>query len=259
MLTFPFSLAQAITLLCSIIRLSTLFYFLPFFTIRQFPYPVKIALVLVLSGVFVFYGNIPQQHLTNFSIAYLACVIVQELLYALSLALVFNIFFYGVQAGIEISNIQMGFSMAQLVDPNNGTNSSVLTSLCTLLINALFFIAQGHYILLHSIKQSFTLLPIGGIHLSQSFLEQLILYGKNIFIVALQVASPIITAILLVDLAISLIAKSIPTMNLMLFGFPIKIAVGLTIFVITIQLMTGEVDRFIKNIPQMYYTITKQL
>lgn len=217
------------------------------------------ALVLVLSGIFVFYGNIPQQHLANFSITYLAFIILQELLYALSLALIFNIFFYGLQAGIEISNIQLGFSMAQLVDPNNGTNTSVLTTLCTLLVNALFFIAQGHYILLHSIKQSFTLLPIGGVHLTQSLLEQLIVYGKNIFVVALQVASPIITAMLLVDLAMSLIAKSIPTMNLMLFGFPIKIAVGLAIFVITIQLMTGEIDRFVKNIPQVYYAITKQL
>ncbi|MGL4721845.1 MAG: flagellar biosynthetic protein FliR [Desulfovibrionaceae bacterium] len=257
MLTLPITVSEAQHLLLIVIRLSIVLFMLPFFDGSYLPKALKGAIVLLLSFVFLRYANLPIQGIENFTSLHMILLIVQELLLGLSISLCINFLFTGIRTGVEFLSGQMGFSMAQTLDPTFGITSGVLTNFFTSLSIVVFLLMNGHLILIKALADSFVYVPVGKFVITGHLGADVLTLSSSIFSTALKISAPVFVAILLIDLSLALIGKANPTMNLLMFGFPIKIGVGLLFLTLLFGILTGEIERFILDLSALIASIGK--
>jgi flagellar biosynthetic protein FliR len=134
--------------------------------------------------------------------------------------------FAGIQTGGEIMGFQMGFTMVTLADPLSGTEASISSHLLNMFALMVFLTLDGHLVLLRGLADSFSLIPPGGLHVGGRLTGSVMELSAALFSVAVQIAAPVIAALFMVELALALMGRAAPQMNLLTLGFPLKIAVG---------------------------------
>jgi flagellar biosynthetic protein FliR len=145
--------------------------------------------------------------------------------------------FAGVATGGQMIGFQMGLTYAGAVDPQFNTQMSPVAELLGLAGLLLFLLVDGHHHLLRALAFSYRLAPAGAFSLSDMRIERLIVSSGGMFILALQVAAPVIILLLLTDVALSLLSRLVPQMNVFVVGAPLKIAVGLVMLALVMPLL----------------------
>lgn len=152
--------------------------------------------------------------------------IAQQLLIGVAAGFVFLLVFEAVLMGAELISYGMGLGFAQLADPLRGVTTPVLGTFFTVLTTLLFIALGGHLALIEAITRSFQTLPpdqaLGGEDLSM-----LLTFGGVVFSGGLQLALPVLIALLLVNLGMGVVSRSAPTLNLFAVGFPVTLVAGL--------------------------------
>jgi flagellar biosynthetic protein FliR len=130
----------------------------------------------------------------------------------------------------ELATNTIGLSGAAIFDPVNNTQTPLLASFMQLMMLTLLLIAGGHIMMLQAIARSFAVLPLGApIALDQGFLP-LVKAGSTIFASGLQFASPVMAAVLLTNLALAILGRAAPQLQIMSLAFPLQIGIGLITF-----------------------------
>ncbi|TJY62843.1 flagellar biosynthetic protein FliR [Sinimarinibacterium sp. CAU 1509] len=150
----------------------------------------------------------------------------QQLLIGVSAGFVLLLVFEAVVLGAELVSYSMGLGFAQLADPLRGVTTPVLGTFLTLLTTLLFISLGGHLILIEMLARSFTTLPVAA-GLGRADVAMLLGFGGTVFSGGLQLALPVVIALLVVNLAMGVISRSAPTLNLFAVGFPVTLAAGL--------------------------------
>ncbi|MDX5299564.1 MAG: flagellar biosynthetic protein FliR, partial [Gammaproteobacteria bacterium] len=127
---------------------------------------------------------------------------------------------------------QMGLGFASMVDPANGVNVPVLSQIYTITITLLFLAMNGHLVAFEVFAESFRALPIGEGLLGAGLVDQDLwwLLAHRItwlFVAAMMLALPAMTAVLIVNIAFGVMTKAAPQMNIFSLGFPIGLLFGL--------------------------------
>jgi flagellar biosynthetic protein FliR len=128
----------------------------------------------------------------------------------------------------------MGFAASTLFDPFSKTQVSVIGRFQGLLAIMLFLAMNGHHVLLSSLGASYQILAPSAKGLAASGGKELIYATSNVFTVAVRISIPVLSALFMVEVGLALLAKTVPQMNIFVVGFPLKIAVGLTVLGISI-------------------------
>ena len=124
----------------------------------------------------------------------------------------------------------MGLGFAFNVDPLRGASTPVLGQLYMLLVTLTFLALNGHLVLIETLAQGFTTLPVGMSRLRRRRRSGIIAaWGSQLFAGALAVALPGMTALLVVNLAFGVMSRAAPTLNLFAVGFPVTLIAGLVI------------------------------
>jgi len=127
----------------------------------------------------------------------------------------------------EIVSIESGLSHARVLDPNTGGTSVALASLFDLFVIGVFFAVGGHHMMIRTFAHSFEAWPIGGPTMVASVFVEIARFGGALFDVALQLAMPIVVAMSVSNLALGILARSIPQLNLMMLQLPAHVVMGL--------------------------------
>lgn len=127
----------------------------------------------------------------------------------------------------EIVSIESGLGHARVLDPNTGATSVALASLYDLFVIGTFFIVGGHHMMIQTFVTSFQVWPIGGSELSASIFFTIANFGREMFGMALQLAMPVVVAMSVSNLALGILARSVPQLNLMMLQLPAHVAMGL--------------------------------
>ncbi len=127
----------------------------------------------------------------------------------------------------EILSIHSGLSHARVLDPNTGATSVALASMFDLFVIALFFIVGGHHMMVHTVAKTFELWPVGGPALPGSVFGAIAGFGTPLFEIALRLAMPIVVAMGVSNLALGILARAVPQLNLMMLQLPAHVAMGL--------------------------------
>jgi flagellar biosynthetic protein FliR len=211
----------------------------PPFNSSGIPMPVKGALALALSLV-VFpqlSGDMPAV-----TAGFLVVAAVTEAVIGAALGFVVQVLFTAVQLAGDIIDLAGGFSLQPAYDPLSLTMNSAIGRLHYLLAITLLFTSGGHLMLVRGFVTSYEGLPLGGsLDTAQVGAAMATALGM-MFLAALQIAGPMVAVLLLADVALALLSKAAPALNMFSLGFPVKIMVTLTLLGLTFPLLPPALD-----------------
>lgn len=222
---FAFNVTTFASFILTLIRVSLVVFLLPFYGGDTIPVPVKGALCLVLTMALWPHLSFPGELMPAHPLG-LALVVLGELILGLMLALCVHFIFAGIQTGGQIMGFQMGFTMVTLADPLSGAQVSITSHLLYMVSLLVFLFLDGHLHLLRALAESFALIPPGGLRIGGPLTGDMLTLSAGMFSLAVQIAAPVIAALFMVELALALMGRAAPQMNLLTLGFPAKIAVG---------------------------------
>jgi flagellar biosynthetic protein FliR len=239
------------------LRLAVLAALLPFMSARSVPALWRVALA-VLIGAALAPAVRSQLPPTGVDLSWAAIVAetARSCLVGALLAVSISIPFEAVKFAGSLSDIQIGFSIANVIDPQSGTQMSLLSNLYYLLAVLLFFAVDGHHAMLRALVGSCTAVPLFGAIDGRAGAWLLVTEFGAFFRLGLQAAAPCVLVLLLVHIAMGVIVKTVPQINILVIGFPIQIAAGLVVlgmsmtwyrqvFFALLQGMNGQLSRLL--------------
>jgi flagellar biosynthesis protein FliR len=202
------------------------------------PKMVKIVLTLALSVLFAGLVEAPL-NLSIFSAGGLMTAVV-ELLIGAAIGLTVTLAFEALTFAGQTISLTMGLGFATLVDPQRGAQTPVLGQLFMILGTLTYLAINGHLLLIGALAESFKTLPIGNEHIDGSFFLSLVLWGARVFDTGLLIALPAVIALVIVNLALGVVTRAAPQLNLFGVGFTITLLAGFFVLIAGLDgIMTG--------------------
>lgn len=228
----PYALESFFFLLA---RLSGLFITAPIFSSRMMPGRVKALIVIMLAATLAYFVPVEYIESVNTPGLFIAALAV-EIFIGYTIGFVIYAVLATIQLAGQLMDMLMGFSIVNVVDPQSGTQIPLMGSFTQALALLCFLAIDGHHYLLQALAQSYVIVPLMGAHLPYSFLELLVEVGSYIFVVAVKIAAPMLVAIIISDVAMGFIARTVPQMNVFLVGLPLKIFLGLITLIVLLPI-----------------------
>ena len=255
---FHFDPATMFSFLLTLFRVSILLFVLPFFGGNGIPVSVKGALCLVMALALWPHLSFPGATLPS-SPWLILVMLIGELMIGLILGLTVQVLFGAVQMGGQLIGFQMGYAMINVVDPLTG-QSVVVTSHFLYMTSLLtFLVLDGHLYLLQALAQSFSMVAPGDLLVSPQLSVHMIRMVGQIFVLAIKISAPVVASIFLVDLALALVGRAAPQMNVRILGFPLKIGVGFLFLGILFTTLSRHVGEFITGMGPLFLNLLKNM
>ena len=237
-----FAWNDIISFLFVFIRVGIIFSMIPFFGAEILPRRITAVIAFFLSLVLM--PIVPPAVVTieSLNVLTLVVLVVHELLIGLCLGLAVNVIFAGVQIAGQLMGFQMGFAIANVVDPMTGEDAPITSNVLYITTFLLFLSFGGHHLLIKALVESYYIIPMEARFPHQSYLVAALTYAAQMFIIAIKVASPVIGVLLLINVAFAITARAIPQMNVFIMAFPLTIAIGLTFITIVMKFLPNFIS-----------------
>lgn len=207
------------------LRVLAVFTAAPIFSTRAFPVRARIALALLIA--LAAQASLPAQPLINLNEAQAMGVLIQQVGIGLAIGFVIRLVFAAVELAGEVVGFQMGLNYAAFFDPAMNTQSSAVARFFGYMASLLFVVLNGHLMVLMSVIRSFEVFPVDQNFLQALSLMKLYSLGGDLFASALWISLPMVGMLMFVNLALGIVSRVAPQMNIFAIGFPITLAVGL--------------------------------
>ena len=218
-------------------RISPLFAIAPIFSAKQMPARVKsvvaAALAIGLTGLAMHGQHVPTDPMQ------VAGLIVVNLLIGILFAFAVGAVLAGVQSAGGFADIVSGFSFGATVDPINGNPGGVLSEWYAMMGLMVFIAIGGDAWEVRGIARTFTLVPLTKAPHITSLTNAAEMSFASIFTSALEVAAPVLLALLITDVAFGMVSRVVPQMNVFSVAFPLKIGVSLLVVTATLPFLGG--------------------
>ncbi len=214
------------------VRMTGLFVIAPIFG-RNMPAYIKIGIALttaILMASVVKVDNIIE---INGYLLY-AFYIIKEFIVGLVIGFVSYALFTSIYIAGQIIDMQIGFGMVNVFDPITNIQVPITANLYYMVAMLIFLATNGHHLLIKALYQSFKIVPIGSAGMGSNMKDNIIEIFQQMFSIGFKIAAPIVAAILIADVVLGIISKTIPQMNVFVLGMPLKILVGIVLILITI-------------------------
>ena len=153
-------------------------------------------------------------------------ILAQQMIIGLAMGFALRLVFSAVDlAGMMIST-QMGLGFATAYDPQTASQTPVVSELIGMLALLVFLSIDGHLMVLSTLVQSFTFLPVGLLAISEASWLNIANAGGIIFSAGVMLALPAVTALLITNVALGVLGRVAPQLNLIVIGFPVTILLG---------------------------------
>lgn len=220
------------------VRLGATVMTLPLFNSRNIPSQLKIIFIFMLSlGLYPLVQThtvvVPQ------SLAHLAIVVLGETLIGMAIGLVAQVLFAGIQLGGELMSQQMGLNLATIFDPHNAQQISLVTHFQDVLALLVFLSGSIHHWFILAMAESVRSIPLARLSMADAVLPTLLALLGKAFVVAVQLAAPVSVALLLATLALGIIARLVPQMNVFVLSLPLTFGIGLLMLSLALPYLLG--------------------
>ncbi|HUR84457.1 MAG TPA: flagellar biosynthetic protein FliR [Solirubrobacteraceae bacterium] len=218
-------------------RIGPLFLLAPLFSSKLIPARAKsvcaVALAIGIAPIALGGSEVPVQ------IGAFVELMLKEMLVGLAYAFALGALFAAVATAGSFLDTLIGFSYGALVDPVTGTQSAVLTQ-AYILVGIMVLIAiGGDGLIIKGLARSYDLVPL----LESPSLPALVGGAQHafvsVFLSALELAAPVVLAIVITDAAFGIVSRVVPQLNVFAVGFPAKVAVGLLMIGVSLPFAAG--------------------
>lgn len=231
----------------------------PIFVIKGIPSLLKVGLAVLLSFLVFNFVGVDKSLIPDSNIALISAALA-ECIFGLALGFITTLVFNAIRMSGQLMDVQVGFAMASEFDVTGAGNVTLLGNLSYLTGLLIFFLINGHHVLIQCIVQSFDILPILGFSIPPEMGTFVLSLFIKMIVLGLKLAAPVIIVIFLTDFTMGLVARTVPQLNILMLGMPVKILVGLLVFtaifpglvnlyIKAFQSLPGDINNFLKLFP----------
>jgi len=221
-------------------RISAFFLVVPVFGWETIPMTIKVAAAVLLSIFFSLTSPLAVSA-EQASAVQAMLLLGGEATYGLALGAIASVLFTSVKLSGRIVEDQMGLTMAEIIDPLTQEQSQPLATLLEMIFVVAFLAANGHHLLIKVIHHSYELFPPGKIPTMAALAGNMLEATSMILIVGLRLAAPILAAMLVLLVALAILARIVPEMDIFFISFPLRIVLGLVMLVVCVPFIDGFV------------------
>lgn len=163
-------------------------------------------------------------------------LIVNELLLGVLIGLIARLIFTAIEYGGTVIGYQMGFAAANVFDPQNQRQTSLISQFQNIFAILIFLALDVHHLFFRSAVNSFELLPPGNFNIHGNAIPYLMELSSHMFALGVQFSAPVLAVLLLSGLILGILARTFPQLNVFLLSFPLNIAIAFTVIGLTLNL-----------------------
>lgn len=221
----------------------------PAFSGQSVPVVIRVALAFLLATMFVSLVPMPREAPNHFLVFTLA--IGHEVVVGLLMGFAVRFIFYALEMTGQIMATEIGLMMSSSLDPISHAESSPVTTALSYIGIVIFFISGAHHLMLMAFLRSFELVPAAAGNFDPRVADIVVRESGKIFLLAVQMAAPLIAINFLVNLSLAILSRAAPTINAFLLSIPVQIVAGLTIFSAVIGLTAHYVLSALGGVPEL--------
>lgn len=226
------------------VRMTGLFVVAPIFSRRNLPSALKIGLAFILSVLLMNVIEVPN--LENYTNIYqYVLLIAKEFLVGITIGYVAYLVYIAIYVAGQLIDMQVGFGMVNVIDPMSNIQIPITANFYFIISMLLFLLANGHHMLIRALFESYNFIPLGTASFGTELMNDILRAFGNIFVIGFRIAAPIVAAILITDVTLGVISKTVPQMNVFVIGMPLKILIGVTVMILTIPMFVNIVESLV--------------
>lgn len=219
---------------------------LPVFSAASVPVTLRVLLAAMLAFlVGPTLGPVPASPGFFSSIGRL----VAEALIGLTLGFTTRLVFGAFEVAGQLITSELGLNLSSIVNPISTAPTQAPGMMLFLLATVLMFALDLHHWLIVGFVKSYAVLPVGGAHLREAVFEHLLKQTANMFVIAIQMAAPIMAVSFVVTLVFSVLGRAVPQMNVFSESFALRITAGLVVFALTLPLIAEHMSNALRRMP----------
>lgn len=250
--------AYFLALILVFIRLTSFFLVAKSLFPKGTPPILKGAIGMILS--FSIISGINYQVVLEINNNYmLVYSVISEIMSGVILGFIANMIFDFIRMAGGYMDIQIGLSMMNMIDPSSETTSTPFSNLSYFISMVIFFIIDGHHLLIKCLIQSFKVVNIGQNIVFQDTFSVVLDAFREYFVIGVKIAIPLVLIIIITDLCMALVSRTVPAINVMILGMPVKMVVGLLTFIALLPIMIKIVSYAFNLIPDIIEEMLKVL
>jgi flagellar biosynthetic protein FliR len=174
-------------------------------------------------------------------------ILIEQIVIGVAMGFAMRIAFSAIDMTGELIGLQMGLGFATFFDPQHGNNSPVIAQLLGLLATLFFLALNGHLLIVSTLAQSFSALPVGAAVSGGHAAYSLASWGGQIFVSGLALALPVVAALVITNIALGILTRTAPQLNVFAVGFPITLMLGFFMLALALPYLTAPLERLLSS------------
>ncbi len=230
------------------LRASAMLSVFPIFSARNFPVQLRMALgalmaVLVSPGVGL--PANPPGDLWG-----IAGEMFMEIGAGLMFGFASRLIFYVLDIAGAVAGVEIGLSLPSDINPMSDSQSAAPALVLYYMACMLWLTLDMHHWMLAAFQKTYAFLPLGGAHLSHVFLTDIVAKTSQVFLIALELAAPLMAVSFIISLVFSVLGRAVPQMNVFHESFAVRPLVGMSVFGLTLDLMAQHIVNYLRHLPE---------
>lgn len=251
MINYSFSMDELEYFMLIFCRVSCLIYAVPFFSMNNTPRRVRVGLSFMVA-VLLFYSISEKPVLEYSTLLAYAVLVLREVIVGLLMGFACNICTTVVGFAGRIIDMEVGLSMASLMDPMTKENMSISGVIYNYAVTLILLITGIYEYILKALAESFTLIPIGrAVFDSSRLLGAMLKFMADYVMIAFRICLPMFAVMILLNSLLGILAKVAPQMNMFAVGMQMKVLIGLSLLFLTMTMLPGIADFIYTEIKTM--------
>jgi flagellar biosynthetic protein FliR len=244
---FGLTQAQFETFVLVLVRVSVILLMIPIFQSAEVNVRVRFGLGLAIT--FVVWHVVPPIAPLN-GLGPLTAAVFSQALVGFVFGFVAFLVFVGIQFAGEMMDLQVGFSIVNVINPLTSQNVSILGEFQLALGSLIYLASNAHHMLFEGLAGSFNLVPLPYATIQPLLETDVMTFFAHAFYMVFQIAGPIGIALFLTNVGLALMARVAPQLNVFAVGFPLQIMIGLTMMIISLPLLENVLPQVFSETPR---------
>jgi flagellar biosynthesis protein FliR len=239
------------------LRASSMLAVFPIFSARNFPTQMRLALGALLAGMVA--ATMPPDAVQATDFWGLAGQMAVEVGLGLLIGFVCRMVFFAIEIAGSIIGTEIGLLMPPGINPLNDTQMTAASTMLYYLAAMLWLSLDMHHWMLIAFKKTYTYVPIGAAHFSQALVTDMVARTGGIFVVALQMSAPLLAVSFIISIIFAVLGRAVPQMNVFAESFAVRPLVGLSVFGVTLDLMSQHIMNYMRQLPEDMLRVAQAL
>ena len=230
------------------VRVSAMLSVFPIFSMRNFPVQLRLALGALMAVLIS--PTLPTVPVSGDDFWGLTGMIAIEVAVGVMFGFAARMIFFAIDIAGAIISTEIGLNLPASINPIS-EGQTVAPGLILYYLAAMLWLSLDmHHWMLLGFQKTYSFLPVGGAHLSSSLMTDIVSRTSAVFIIALQLSAPVMAVSFIISLVFSVLGRAVPQMNVFTESFSIRILVGLSVFGLTMQLMSQHIINYLRQLPE---------